>query len=122
MRPEELIATAEALLASAAPTEAQCRLAAHACYTAALHMAAPFVGVDAGKDPDRDRKIHEAVRTSRFTGETPPHILVLANYFEDLARLRLHADYWPNLPFDADHADQALEWMRGVMAAMGRGT
>lgn len=120
MRPEDLIAAAESLLASGAPTAAQCRLAVQACYTAALHMAAPHVGVDAGRDPVRHAKVRVAMRTSRFTGPPPPHILVLANYFEDLARLRQHAEYWLDLPFDADHADQAMEWMRGVLAAMGR--
>lgn len=120
MRPEDLIAAAESLLASGAPGEAQCRLAAQACYTAALHMAAPHVGVDVGRDPVRHAKVRAAMRTARFTDAPPPHIQVLANYFEDLARLRQHAEFWPDLPFNADHADQALEWMRGVLAAMGR--
>ncbi|HYH36865.1 MAG TPA: hypothetical protein VD860_01475 [Azospirillum sp.] len=119
MRPEDLIAAAESLLAGT-PGEAQCRLAAQACYTAALHMAAPHVGVDVGRDPVRHAKVRTAMRTARFTGTPPRHILVLANYFEDLARLRQHAEYWPDIPFDADHADQALEWMRGVLAAVGR--
>ncbi len=120
MRPEEAVAAAEALLASGPVTEAKCRMAAHACYTAALHLAAPFAGVDVGRDPERDRKVREAMRTSRFTGTPPAHILVLANYFEDLARLRLHADHWPGLPFGPDHAGQALEWMRAVLSVMPR--
>lgn len=119
MRPEDLIAAAESLLAGT-PDEARCRMAAQACYTAALHMAAPHVGVDVGRDPVRHAKVRAAMRTARFTGTPPRHILVLANYFEDLARLRQHAEYWPDIPFDADHADQALEWMRGVLAAVGR--
>jgi len=117
MKPEELVAAAELLLAKDYPSEGECRAAAHACYYAALHMAGPYVDVEVKSDKDRHKNVRSRMKKRQFTRKPPLHVARLANYFEDLHRLRVWADYDFEAQFSLDHADQALEWMRGALSA-----
>ena len=117
MQPEGWLTAAEALLAKDEPSEGDCRAVAHACYYAALHMAAPYVGVDVAQNKKRHQDARERLKRRKFISKPPSHIQRLAIYFEDLHRLRIFADYDLGRLFDVDDADQALEWMRGVVGA-----
>lgn len=120
MQPEGWLSAAEILLAQDAPTEGDCRAVAHTCYYAALHMAAPYVGVDVAQNRKRHQDARERLKRRQFIMRPPQHIQKLACYFEDLHRLRVMADYDLGCLFGVDEADQALEWMRGVVGSMLR--
>ncbi|MGY0782104.1 hypothetical protein ACW7BC_29860 [Azospirillum argentinense] len=115
MKPEELVSAAELLLAKESPSEGECRAAAHACYYAALHIAAPYVDVNVRDDHDRHKNTRNRMKKGQFVKKPPAQIARLAYYFEDLHRLRITADYDFGVQFGVDEADQALEWMRGAL-------
>ena len=118
MTPADIVKNAETLLQVGDRSEAECRMVVHACYYAALHIAAPFVGVDVEKDHDRHARVRENLQNAASVGKPPGYVTMLAPYIGDLHKLRVHADYKLGTHFPPEKADQAITWMTDVVDAM----
>jgi uncharacterized protein (UPF0332 family) len=113
MRPDDLVASAKFLLDKPSPTEADCRIAVHACYYAMLHVAGSYLGIDVAAAPDRHKAAMMGLQNRMMPNK---RVVALRKGFANAQRLRIRADYRIDAMVSTDDAEDVVEWARGVLA------